>query len=177
MHTQTVVLGGGCFWCTEATFQMLKGVLSVTPGYAGGTVKNPTYEQVCGGSTGHAEVIRVEYDPNQIKFQDLLSVFFGVHDPTTLNRQGNDAGTQYRSIILYTRDDQRQEIERFIRELEHAKTFESPVITEVEPLGEFYEAEDYHHDYFKKNPDQAYCQATINHKVAKLREKFAKLLK
>lgn len=172
-----IVFGGGCFWCTEAAFKELQGVVSVTPGYAGGSQSNPTYEQVCGGNTGHAEVVRVEFDPAIIAFQDLLSVFFTVHDPTTLNRQGNDVGTQYRSAIYYTTDTERQEIERFIRELEHKKVFESPILTEVRPLEAFYEAEEYHKNYYAKNPDQAYCQAIINPKLKKLREKYAGLLR
>ncbi|MBI4122732.1 MAG: peptide-methionine (S)-S-oxide reductase MsrA [Parcubacteria group bacterium] len=180
MQTQQVVFGGGCFWCTEAAFKQLKGVVSVTPGYAGGPVMNagraPTYEEVCGGKTGHAEVVRVEFDPTQITFQDLLSVFFTVHDPTTLNRQGNDVGTQYRSAIYYTTDVERQEIERFVRELEHAKVFDDPILTEVQELGAFYEAEEYHQNYYAKNPDQAYCQAIINPKLKKLREKHAELI-
>src|SRR5437773_388484 len=161
MKSEVAVFGGGCFWCTEAVFDELRGVRSVVSGYAGGNVKNPTYEQVCGGLTGHAEVIKIEFDPSQIGYRDLLTVFFATHDPTTLNRQGNDVGTQYRSIVLYASDEQRREAEAFIKELNETKTFGKPVVTTVEPLGEFYDAEDYHRNYYAKNPYQAYCQYTI----------------
>lgn len=148
----------------------------MTPGYAGGTVANPSYEQVCGGDTGHAEVVRVEYDPQVISFEDLLSVFFAMHDPTTINRQGNDVGEQYRSIILCTDEDQKQKSEAFIKDLEEQNLFDNPIVTAVEPLADFYEAEDYHKDYYKKNPDKAYCQAIIIPKLSKLRERFASLI-
>ena len=176
-RTKTALFAAGCFWHVEESFSSLPGVLRTEAGYSGGTAKDPTYKQVCTGKTGHAETVRVEYDPKKLPFEQLLRWYFRMHDPTTPDRQGNDVGTQYRSTILYTTDDQRQEIERAIRELEHAKMFESPIVTEVEALDAFYEAEAEHHNYFKKNPDQAYCQATINPKVAKLREKFAKLLR
>lgn len=175
--SEVAVFGGGCFWCTEAVFDELRGVLSVMPGYAGGTVKNPTYEQVCGGRTGHAEVIRIEYDPSQIKFEDLLTVFFATHDPTTLNRQGNDSGPQYRSVVLYASDEQKREAERFIKELNDTNAFDKPVVTTLEPLGEFYQAEDYHQKYFARNPYQPYCLFTIPPKLHKLRKQFAGLLK
>lgn len=175
-NKQTAVFGGGCFWCTEATFAELRGVISVAPGYAGGHVEHPTYEQVCTGTTGHAEVIRVEFDPAVITYRDLLTVFFAVHDPTTKDRQGNDVGPQYRSIILYMDEAQKREAEAFIAELNQTDD-QKPVVTEVEPLETFYEAEDYHHEYFKKNPDQAYCQLVINPKLKKLREHFEELLK
>ena len=175
--SQVAVFGGGCFWCTEAVFDELRGVISVVSGYAGGTVKNPTYEQVCGGRTGHAEVIRIEFDPRQIAFKDLLTVFFATHDPTTLNRQGNDVGTQYRSTVLYANEEQKREAEAFIKELNDSKAYRSPVVTTVEPLGEFYAAEDYHQKYYANNPYQPYCQYMIPPKLSKLHKQFAELLK
>ncbi|HEY2986428.1 MAG TPA: peptide-methionine (S)-S-oxide reductase MsrA [Candidatus Binatia bacterium] len=176
-NKQVAVFGGGCFWCTEAVFDELDGVVSVMPGYAGGKTKNPTYEQVCGGDTGHAEAIRIEYDPSRIGFKDLLTVFFATHDPTTLNRQGNDVGTQYRSVVLYANEAQRNEAESFIKELNDTKTFERPVVTTLEPLGDFYEAEGYHRKYYAKNPYQPYCQFMIPPKLKKLHKQFADLLK
>lgn len=164
-----IYFGGGCFWCTEAVFKMLKGVSKVLPGYMGGTVPNPTYEQVCGGKTGHAEVVLVEYDPNVIKIEDLLTVFFASHDPTTKDRQGNDVGTQYRSVIFY--EDQKETIEKFIKDLG------IPAVTELEPATTFYEAENYHHDYFATHPGNPYCEIIINPKLEKVQEKFANLLK
>jgi peptide-methionine (S)-S-oxide reductase len=174
---ETAVFGGGCFWCTEAVFDELRGVLSVMPGYAGGSTKNPTYEQVCGGLTGHAEVIKIDFDPSQIKFKDLLTVFFATHDPTTLNRQGNDVGIQYRSTVLYVGEEQKREAEAFIKELNDSKTFTKPVVTTVEPLREFYDAEAYHQQYYAKNPYQPYCQYTIPPKLQKLGKQFTELLK
>ncbi len=173
---ETAVFGGGCFWCTEAVFKMLKGVMSVAPGYAGGKTPNPTYDQVCDGQTGHAEVIRIEYDPAQVTFRTLMTVFFATHDPTTLNRQGNDYGTQYRSIILYTTPKQKEEAEAFIREVDESTKEGSHVVTTVEPLTQFYEAENYHKDYFARNPDQAYCNLIISPKVEKVQKEFAELL-
>jgi peptide-methionine (S)-S-oxide reductase len=175
--SQVAVFGGGCFWCTEAVFDELRGVLSVVSGYAGGMVKNPTYEQVCSGGTGHAEVIRIEFDPSQIGFRDLMTVFFATHDPTTLNRQGNDVGTQYRSAILYANDEQKREAESFIKELDAAKTFSKPIVTTLEPLTEFYEAEGYHQKYYSNNPYQPYCQYMIPPKLDKLHRQFSELLK
>lgn len=173
-NTQVAVFGGGCFWCTEAVFEMLRGVLSVAPGYAGGTTKNPTYEDVCSGETGHAEVIRIEFDPSMISYDDLLTVFFASHDPTTLNRQGNDIGTAYRSIILTTSEEQKEQADAVIKKLnEDGKR----VVTEVAPLETFYEAEAYHHHYFQTHPDQAYCQLVINPKYEKVKEKFQSLMK
>lgn len=172
--TETAIFGGGCFWCTEAVFESLRGVTSVMPGYAGGSTQHPTYEEVCTGETGHAEVIRVEFDPSIISYQDLLTVFFAAHDPTTLNRQGNDVGTQYRSIILYTNDRQKQDAEAFIAKLDEDG---ANVVTEVVPLGTFYEAEPYHHHYFLNNPDKAYCQLVINPKLGKVRKRFDQLVK
>ncbi len=172
-----IVFGSGCFWCSEAVFKQLRGVVAVTPGYAGGSVANPSYEQVCTGETGHAEVVRVEYDSDIISLDDLLTVFFATHDPTTLNRQGHDVGEQYRSIILYSDEEQRRAVERFIAKLEEEKIYDSKIVTAVEPLADFYEAEDYHKDYYAKSPDKAYCQANINPKLKKMRERFAELLK
>ena len=174
--TETAVFGGGCFWCTEAVFQSLRGVISVMPGYAGGTVPDPSYEAVCTGKTGHAEVIKIEFDPGQISFNDLLTVFFATHDPTTLNRQGNDVGTQYRSIILYTGEAQRQAAEAFIKKLASSDPGGKPVVTEIKPLEKFYEAEDYHRNYFKNNRAQPYCEVIIEPKVQKLEKEFAALL-
>jgi peptide-methionine (S)-S-oxide reductase len=174
---EIAVLGGGCFWCTEAVFQDLRGVLTVDPGYAGGTTTNPTYEQVCSGTTGHAEVVRITFDPDQISYQQLLEVFFGTHDPTSLNQQGADVGTQYRSIILYADEAQRQEAEKVKQELETSGAFERPIVTEIKPLDVFYHAEEYHRGYFKRHPEQAYCQAVINLKMKKLREHYHNLLK
>lgn len=175
--TEVAVFGGGCFWCTEAVFNMFRGVLSVLPGYAGGTLTNPTYEQVSLGNTGHAEVIRIEYDPTLVSFQMLLTIFFASHDATTLGRQGNDVGTQYRSVIFYTTDMQKVESEQFIRDLNSSTTEGSPVVTEITPLDMFYPAEDYHKNYFARNEDDAYCQIIINPKLQKVQEKFAELLK
>jgi peptide-methionine (S)-S-oxide reductase len=176
-ETQVAVFGGGCFWCTEAVFDELEGVVSVMPGYAGGSVKNPTYEKVCRGETGHAEVIRIEFDPSQILFRDLLTVFFATHDPTTLNRQGADVGTQYRSVVFYVDEEQKRQAELFIKELNDATSFGRPVVTTVEPLKEFYPAEDYHRKYYANNTYQPYCQITIPPKLNKLHKQFSELLK
>jgi peptide-methionine (S)-S-oxide reductase len=167
--SQTIVFGGGCFWCTEAVFKMIKGVTSVLPGYSGGTVENPTYAQVCNGNTGHAESVKIEYDPTLVSVRSLLTVFFGSHDPTTRNRQGADVGTQYRSVIFYTTPEQKTEIEKYIAEIPGA-------VTEVEPLTKFYEAEDYHKDYFAQNKGNPYCQIVINPKLEKIQKEFADLL-
>jgi len=174
---QIAVFGGGCFWCTEAVFEELRGVMSVMPGYTGGTVANPSYDAVCSGTTGHVEATRVEYDPAAIAYRDLLTVFFASHDPTTLNRQGNDVGTQYRSAIFYTTPAQKAEAEKFIAELAASDPGGRPIVTEVLPLGEFYDAEDYHRQYFKNHPDAGYCQVIIEPKVEKLQKQFADLLK
>ncbi len=176
MQHEVVVFGGGCFWCTEAIFKMLKGVYKVDPGYSGGKIINPTYEQVCGGNTGHAECTRVEFDPRQIDYKDLLTVFFGSHDPTTLNRQGADIGEQYRSVIFYTSEDQKKITLDFIKELNESSEFGKPIVTEVLPLKEFYIAESYHKDYFERNSEQAYCQIVINPKLEKVVKKFGDLL-
>jgi peptide-methionine (S)-S-oxide reductase len=175
--SKIAVFGGGCFWCTEAVFDELRGVKSVVSGYAGGSTKNPTYEEVCGGRTGHAEVIKIDFDPGEIAFKDLLTVFFATHDPTTLNRQGNDFGTQYRSAIFYADEEQKREAEAFIKELNDSKAFGKPVVTTLEPLGEFYVAEDYHQKYYANNPYQPYCQYMIPPKLSKLHKQFGELLK
>ncbi|MEK7630015.1 MAG: peptide-methionine (S)-S-oxide reductase MsrA [Patescibacteria group bacterium] len=173
---EIAVFGGGCFWCTEAVFQSLKGILSIIPGYSGGSVKNPTYENVCGGKTGHAEVTKIEYNPNLISYEDLLTVFFATHDPTTLNRQGNDVGTQYRSIIFYASSDQKQSAEKFVEKLNNDEA-SGKIVTEIQPLGEFYKAEDYHQKYYEQHKDQPYCALIISPKLEKLKEKFSSLLK
>ena len=173
---EVAVFGGGCFWCTEAVFDELRGVQSVVSGYTGGSVKNPTYEQVCSGRTGHAEAIRMEYDPAQVSFRDLMTVFFATHDPTTLNRQGDDVGTQYRSAIFYADEKQKEEAAVFIKELDEAKTFRNAIVTTLEPLTEFYEAEKYHQKYYANNSYQPYCQITIPPKLHKLHKQFAELL-
>jgi peptide-methionine (S)-S-oxide reductase len=174
VENEVAVFGGGCFWCTEAVFAELKGVVSVVPGYAGGHTANPTYAQVCSGKTGHAEVIRIQFDSSQITYKDLLAVFFATHDPTTLNRQGADRGTQYRSIILYTSDEQRAQAEAFIREMDRSGSQGSPVVTEVVPLDRFYEAEPEHKQYYLENPGSMYCHVVIRPKVEKVRKDFAR---
>jgi peptide-methionine (S)-S-oxide reductase len=174
---ETAVFANGCFWCTEAVFAKLKGVISVEPGYTGGTVPNPTYDAVCGGTTGHAEAIRIVFDPAQIAFDDLLAVFFNTHDPTTRNRQGNDVGTQYRSAIFYTTPEQQEKARALIHELDAAKAYEKPVVTEVEALSTFYPAEDYHKNYYAHHSEQAYCALIIAPKLEKLEKKFAALIK
>lgn len=176
MQNEIAVFGGGCFWCTEAVFKMLKGVYKVDPGYSGGTIPNPTYEQVCGGKTGHAECTRVEFDPKVINYKDLLTVYFGSHDPTTVNRQGADIGEQYRSVIFYSTDEQKKIAEDFIKELNSSNEFGKPIVTDVEPLKEFYVAESYHKDYFERNKEEAYCQIVINPKLEKVVKKFGDLL-
>lgn len=170
---EKATVGGGCFWCLEAVYQEVDGVLSVVSGYAGGDVPNPSYRQVCNGTTGHAEVVQVTYDPAQISYRDLLEIFFTIHNPTTKDREGADIGPQYRSIILYHTDDQKEAAEALIEDLEAKGVFEDPIVTEVEPLEAFYEAEEKHQDYYKRNPSLPYCQAVISPKVAKLRKKHA----
>lgn len=174
--TETAVFGGGCFWCTEAVFKMLRGVSSVEPGYAGGRGENPTYEEVCAGNTGHVECVQVEFDPALVSYETLLTVFFGSHDPTTPNRQGNDVGEQYRSVIFYTSPQQREAAERFIAEINESSRVGEPIVTTVEPLEKFYVAEDYHRDYYARNSSAGYCQLVINPKLEKVKEKFAELL-
>jgi peptide-methionine (S)-S-oxide reductase len=161
-----IVLGGGCFWCTEAVFRRIKGVTKVTPGYAGGSTESPTYEEVCTGKTGHAEVIKVEYDPKKISLKEVLDVFFQAHDPTQLNRQGNDVGTQYRSIILYATKKQKEEAEEFIKSI--SSRYDKPIETELRKLEKFYPAEDYHHEYYEKNRLNPYCMLVISPKIRKL---------
>lgn len=176
-HHQTATLGGGCFWCLEAVFQELRGVEEVHSGYAGGHTPNPSYEAVCTGTTGHAEVVQLTFDPDVISFGDLLHVFFTIHDPTTPNRQGPDVGTQYRSAVFYHDEAQRRETERVIAELAAAGTWDGKIVTEITPLTTFYPAEEYHRDYFRRNPGQAYCRAIVGPKVAKARHMFVDRLK
>ncbi len=170
-------LAGGCFWCLEAVFDELRGVESIESGYAGGQRPNPTYEQVCAGTTGHAEVVQVVFDPDVISYRDLLNVFFSIHDPTTLNRQGADVGTQYRSAIFYHSPEQKAIAEAVIRDLEEQKLWDDPIVTEVTELDTFYPAENYHRDYFAQNPGQAYCNVVIAPKVAKFRQQYTEKLK
>ncbi|HEX8733060.1 MAG TPA: peptide-methionine (S)-S-oxide reductase MsrA [Ktedonobacterales bacterium] len=174
---EVATLGGGCFWCVEPIFQSLRGVLSVEPGYAGGHVVNPTYKQVCGGDTGHAEVAQVVFDPREISYSDLLHIFFATHDPTTLNRQGADVGEQYRSVILPHSDEQRATAEAVIREVTAEGLYPNPIVTTIEPFTAFYPAEDYHHNYFETHPEAPYCAYVIAPKVAKFRAKYAARLK
>ncbi len=174
---EVATLAGGCFWCLEAAFQQLKGVEKVESGYAGGHVANPSYEQVCTGTTGHAEVLQITFDPAIISFDDLLHVFFTIHDPTTLNRQGGDVGTQYRSAIFYNSPEQKAVAERVIAELQAEGVWDDPIVTEVKPLEIFYPAEEYHRDYYRRNPNQGYCRAVIAPKVAKVRKLYLEKLK
>lgn len=175
--TEIAVFGGGCFWCTEAIFQKLKGVIKVTSGYAGGKRPDPTYEQVSSEATGHAEVIQIEYDPTQITFDQLLEVFWHTHNPTTLNEQGADKGTQYRSIILYTNSDQQKIAESSKEALAESHEFEKPIVTEIIALEQFYPAEEYHQNFYQDNPDQPYCQIVISPKLSKLLKNYSALLK
>jgi peptide-methionine (S)-S-oxide reductase len=174
---EVATLAGGCFWCLEAVFDELKGVESVESGYSGGKVPNPSYALVCDGNTGHAEAVQVTFDPQELSYKDLLTVFFTIHDPTTLNRQGNDVGTQYRSVIFYHDEEQKKTAEKVIQEINAARIWDAPIVTEVTPFDKFYMAEDYHQEYFKKNPFQGYCRVVIAPKVAKFRHKFAERLK
>ena len=176
-QVELATLAGGCFWCLEAVFDELKGVESVESGYSGGQIQSPSYAQVCDGDTGHAEVVQVTFDPQVISYQDLLTVFFTIHDPTTLNRQGNDIGTQYRSAIFYHNEQQKKIAGEVIQEIGAAKIWDAPLVTEVTPFDQFYIAEDYHQEYFKKNPFQGYCRAIIAPKVTKFRHNFADRLK
>lgn len=175
--TETATFGEGCFWCSEAVYQRLRGVKSVVSGYSGGTVDKPTYEQVCTGRTGHAEVIQITYDPGEIKFEDLLKVFWQTHDPTTPNQQGHDVGTQYRSAVFYHNDDQRRIAEAYKKQLDKSGTFKSPIVTEISPLKNFFPAEKYHQDYFNLNPSERYCQFVIRPKVEKFNKDFKAMLK
>ena len=174
---QTIVLGGGCFWCTEAVFVKVRGITDVESGYSNGQTQRPSYEQVCAGTTGHNEVVKLTYDPAQISLGQILEIFFVVHDPTTLNRQGNDAGAQYRSGIYYTTPEQKQLADQMIRQMTGDKLFGKPIVTEVLPLDNYWPAEEYHQDFFEKNPNQGYCVAVAGPKVAKFRKTFTDLVK
>lgn len=174
---EIATLAGGCFWCLEAVYDDLNGVASVESGYANGQVANPTYQQVCNGNTGHAEVVQITYDPQVVSFRDLLDVFFTIHDPTTLNRQGADVGTQYRSAVFYHSLEQKAATEQAIRDLQTAKVWDNPIVTEIAPIDTFYIAEDYHQEYFAKNPNQGYCRAVVAPKVAKFRKQHLARLK
>lgn len=174
---EVTTLGGGCFWCTEAVFSQLKGVEKVESGYSGGALENPTYEQVSTGMTGHAEVVQITFDPDVISFKELLEIFFSTHDPTTLNRQGQDVGTQYRSVIFYQDDKQKAVAKQVIKEISEEKIFDRPIVTQLEPFKAFYKAEDYHKDYFKRHPEQSYCGVIIAPKLEKLRAHYLSKLK
>jgi peptide-methionine (S)-S-oxide reductase len=177
VHTDTATFGTGCFWCTEAVFQELKGVLKVTSGYSGGTVKNPSYEEVCSGETGHAECLQIIYDPKVISFDELLEVFWEAHDPTTLNRQGNDVGTQYRSVIFYHNEEQKRKAEEYKLKLDKSGAFNSPIVTEITSFTHFYAAENYHQDYYRLHGNQPYCSFVIRPKVEKFEKVFKSKLK
>ena len=177
MSEEIATLGGGCFWCLEAVYKDLRGVRSVVSGYAGGHVTNPSYKQVCSGTTGHAEVVQIKFDAAEVSYADLLRVFFTIHDPTTKDRQGHDVGPQYRSIILTHSEDQRQTAQAVIKEITDARVWPTPIVTQLEPLQVFYESEPEHHDYFERNPWTGYCQAVVAPKVAKFRKTFADRLK
>jgi len=176
-NLETATLGGGCFWCTEAIYLQLKGVIDVKPGYSGGHVKNPTYKEVCTGSTGHAEAVQITFDPDVVSFTDILEVFFMTHDPTTLNRQGNDTGTQYRSVIFYHSQKQKETAEEVIKVFKDGKVYDRPIVTEVEPFDVFYVAEDYHINYFARNKNQPYCQYVVAPKVEKFKHLFEDKMK
>jgi len=175
--TEIAVFGSGCFWCTEAIFESINGVISVESGYTGGKLKNPTYKEVCSGLTGHAEVVRIKFNPSKVSYEFLLSVFFKTHDPTALNFQGNDHGTQYRSAIFYNSEAQKLSADEIIKKLNAEKVYDKPIVTQVVTLTDFYIAEDYHQDYFKKNPDQGYCQFVVQPKVEKFKKVFKEYLK
>src|SRR6516225_8316497 len=177
MATEKALLGGGCFWCVEAALKQIEGVESVCSGYMGGHVPNPTYQQVCGGNTGHVEVAEIIFDPEKLSYHDLLEIFFSMHDPTTLNRQGNDVGEQYRSVIFYLNEQQKKIAEDVIAEFTLEKAFDNPIVTAVEPAQTFWPAEDYHQNYFANHPFQPYCMFTVAPKVKKVRQKFASRLK
>lgn len=174
---EVATLGGGCFWCLETFYNELKGIIKVESGYSGGTVPNPTYKQVCSGTTDHAEVIQITYNPNIITFKEILQIFFTIHDPTTMNRQGNDVGTQYRSIILYHNQNQKQTTEQVINEITQARIWNAPIVTQIIPYNIFYKAEEYHQEYYKKNPEQSYCRVIIAPKIAKLRKQYFEKIK
>jgi peptide-methionine (S)-S-oxide reductase len=174
---EVATLGGGCFWCMEAVFSELRGVEKIEPGYSGGVPGHPTYEQVSTGTTGHAEVVQIEFDPKEISFEEILEIFFVVHDPTTLNRQGADVGTQYRSVIFYHNDEQKATAKQVIKKITEAKIWDAPIVTQIEPFKAFYRAEEHHKRYFKKHPEQPYCRLVITPKITKLREQYRKKLK
>lgn len=174
---EIATFGGGCFWCMEAIFDGVRGVEKVESGYSGGKVPNPTYKEVCSGLTGHAEVVRIYFNPNTVSYEELLTIFFSVHDPTTLNRQGGDVGEQYRSVIFYHDEQQKKSAEKMIKELTERKIFSDPIVTQVVPEASFYIAEDYHQNYYENNPSQSYCQLVINPKMKKFREQFKEKLK
>ena len=176
-NLQTATLAGGCFWCLEAVYDEIKGVQGVESGYAGGQMDNPSYRAVCNGDTGHAEVVQVHFDPNVVSYRDLLNVFFAIHDPTSLNRQGADVGTQYRSAIFYHDEEQKKTAEDLIKDLNAQKIWDRPIVTEVTKLDKFYMAEDYHQEYFARNPYQPYCMAVVSPKVSKFRKHFIEMLK
>lgn len=176
-NLETATFGAGCFWCVEAVFQRLKGVESVASGYSGGQVANPTYKQVCTGTTGHAEVCQITYDPRQLSFEQLLEVFWKTHDPTTLNRQGNDVGTQYRSVIFYHSEEQKKLAQQYKARLDSSGAFPAPIVTEIAPFTVFYKAEDYHQNYYRENPSQGYCRMVIAPKMEKFEKVFAEKLK
>jgi peptide-methionine (S)-S-oxide reductase len=176
-QTDTATLGAGCFWCVEAVFQNLNGVISVTSGYSGGAIKNPSYKEVCTGQTGHAEVCNITYDPSKVSFDEILEVFWKTHDPTTMNQQGNDVGTQYRSAIFYHNENQKELAEKYKKELNESGAFDNPIVTEIAPYTNFYKAEDYHQNYFNENGDQPYCRFVIQPKVEKFKKVFKDKLK
>ena len=176
-NLETATLGGGCFWCTEAVFDNVQGVEDVVSGYSGGHTENPTYQQVCSETTGHAEVIQIKFDPNEISYKEILQVFFATHDPTTLNRQGNDVGSSYRSAIFYHNEEQKRIAEEVIKEVTDEAVYDDPIVTEVTAFDKFYPAEDYHQEYFANNPNQPYCAAVVAPKVSKFRQKFVTRLK
>lgn len=175
--TEQATLGGGCFWCLEAVYERVEGVTALRSGYAGGTVPDPSYQQVCSGATGHAEVVQVTFDPGVISYREILEIFFAIHDPTTKDRQGADVGSQYRSVIFHQTDEQRATARAVVAGLEEARIWDAPIVTEIVPLDRFYPAEDYHQGYFRTNPDQPYCRVVVAHKVAKFRQKFAHRLR
>ncbi len=175
--TETATLGGGCFWCLEAVFEQLQGVHSVKSGYSGGARPNPSYEQICSGATGHAEVVQIVFEPSVTPYREVLQIFFAIHDPTTLNRQGNDVGTQYRSVIFFHSKEQSDTARTVIEELDQSGVFSAPVVTELTPLEQFYPAEDYHQEYFRQNSEQPYCQYVIDPKIAKFRAQYFDKLK
>jgi peptide-methionine (S)-S-oxide reductase len=174
---QTATLAGGCFWCTEAVFKRLKGIISVVPGYSGGNVVNPSYEQVSSGNTGHAETIQIQFDPKILSFDNILDIFFHTHDPTTINQQGNDVGPQYRSVIFYHDENQKNEAQNYIKKLEENKEFKKPIVTEIVPFTNFYEAENYHKNYYENHKNNLYCDLTIAPKITKLLQKYGTMVK